>query len=68
MAFDLFFGKTRRSWSRSQELTSVPSLPAVAPTPTHLDDALSRAIAANPGIMVEKHGRGAVVSKKWGWG
>ena len=71
MAFDLFFRRqTKRDWSRSrsQELTAMPSLPAVPPTPTHLDDALSRAIAANPGIIVEKRGKGALVSKKWGWG
>jgi hypothetical protein len=67
MAFDLIFGKTRRSWSRSQELTTMPSLPAVGPTPTKIDDALSRAIAANP-LAVEKQGKGAIVSKKWGWG
>ena len=67
MALDLFFGKSKRNWARSQALTTVPPL-NVSPTPTKIDDALSRAIAANPGIMVENRGKGALVSKKWGWG
>jgi len=68
MALDLFFGKSKRNWARSQALTTVPPL-NVSPTPTKIDDALSRAIAANPGIdMAKPSGKGAIISKKWGWG
>ena len=69
MAFDLFFRRqTNRDWSRSRNLIADPSLPAVPQTPTKITDALSRAIAANPGIMVKPSGKGAIVTQKWKWG
>ena len=68
MSFDLLFGTTKRDWSRSRDLITSPSLPPVAPTPTRLDNALSQAIAANPGIVAKPSGKGAIVSKKFKWG
>jgi hypothetical protein len=71
MAIDLWFGKTRRSWSRTSQLTSDPLRTAAPvadlPDPSRtIKKAFSQALA--PGIRVKKHGQGAVVSKKWKWG
>ena len=71
MSIDLWFGKTQRTWSRASQLTSDP-LTTTAPIANLPDPSKSvkKTIAQilEPGIRVEKHGRGAVISKKWKWG
>jgi hypothetical protein len=68
MAFDIFFGKTRRSWSRSNELTSIPAMPAIAATPSKTTDALNLVLATDKRVTVRPRGKGAVISTKWKWG
>lgn len=68
MALDLFFGITRRDWSRRSDLAIVPTLPNVAQTQSSATEALNRAIALKQqGLAVSPRGKGAVVKKTWKW-
>lgn len=72
MALDLYFGKTRRSWSRTNQLTRDPLATTASPVADLPDPSETVKKTLNltlaPGLRIEKHGRGAVVSKKWKWG
>jgi hypothetical protein len=68
MALDLFFGKTRRNWSRRSDLAIAPSLPVVSQTQSNLTDALDRTVALKQGFTASPRGKGAVVKKTWKWG
>ena len=68
MAFDLLFGKTRRSWSRSSELITPPDLPALTATPSRATEAARLARAFDRSVTIRPRGTGAVVTKKWKWG
>lgn len=63
MALDLFFGKTRRDWSRRDNLVIAPSLSDVPQTKSKLTDTLDRAIALQQELTVSPRGRGAVIKK-----
>ena len=65
MAFDLLFKrKSNRDWSRSSQLTTVPSA-AVAPNPTAVTEADVKNLASPGGFSIRPRGKGAVVSKKF---
>ena len=67
MALDLLWRKvTSRNFGRGASLTVV-ALPPVPPTTTTIEDALRRVSVPYPGILVERRGRGAIVSKRWRW-
>ena len=68
MAFDLLFGKTRRSWSRSSELTSAIDIPVLATTPSKAAEAARLARAFDRSVAIRPRGEGVVVTKKWKWG
>jgi hypothetical protein len=68
VAFDLFWRKrTDRDFGRSSSLLRAdvpPPPPALGPS---LKQAAARVAEPAQGVLVRKHGRGAVVSKRWLW-
>jgi hypothetical protein len=65
MSLDLFFGNTKRNWSRTRELTNLPALPSLVPTPNIVDESRQAAIAT--ARVVHPRGKGAVVTTTWKW-
>jgi len=67
MALDLLFGRTNRNWSRllppSGGAVSARSLQVDARSPAARG--LQELAAANPGLSLQRRGRGAVLLKTW---